>query len=79
MISTGFKRRKVDLDFYLHRVFRKQSFRCVLTLKPSEEHYIDIPTAPFNVKSYQQLLKDMMSFYRLRLLSERACAFSYLL
>ncbi|KAE8353901.1 P-loop containing nucleoside triphosphate hydrolase protein [Aspergillus coremiiformis] len=27
MISSNLKRRKVDLDFYLHRVFRKKSFR----------------------------------------------------
>ncbi|PLB54441.1 putative RecQ family helicase RecQ [Aspergillus steynii IBT 23096] len=27
MVSANFKRRKVDLDFYLHRVFRKKSFR----------------------------------------------------
>lgn len=32
MVSANFKRRKVDLDFYLHRVFRKKSFRWVTPL-----------------------------------------------
>ncbi|THC99856.1 hypothetical protein EYZ11_000668 [Aspergillus tanneri] len=27
MVGANFKRRKVDLEFYLHRVFRKKSFR----------------------------------------------------
>lgn len=27
MVPNGLRGRKVDLDFYLHRVFRKKSFR----------------------------------------------------
>lgn len=47
MLSNGqrreFPRRNPDLDFYLHRVFRKKSFRSVSQLETRQMTRADLP------------------------------------
>ncbi|EAW10189.1 putative RecQ family helicase RecQ [Aspergillus clavatus NRRL 1] len=42
MLHRGFQRRKVDLDFYLHRVFRKKSFRRTLETMHSQGELVRV-------------------------------------
>lgn len=84
MVPGAIKRRKVDLDFYLHRIFRKTSFRFVNVPRSSHQKSRRKDTNVCSIDhcrgTWSQLQsRTMMCSCKHLRRSARACAFSCLL